>query len=247
MNFYFIDFENVHSEGFAGIESLGKNDTLYLMYTEHCKAVSIEALEKICRRKINLEVYRAGTGTKNALDFQLSSFMGYIIAKNEEKENSFYIVSKDTGFNPLIDFWKEKGVNVKRIPNFSPNSKDKRSTLSAKPSDISTHEPSPKLLDPIKPALSLDLPEPVKAEAMVLSPKSIKNKAKKSDMDKAAKSELLALLSEEEYSDRILEIINSYKTKVSIKNALDKEFRDSQRSSIIYKKLKSLLKDKKKT
>ena len=60
------------------------------------------------------------------------------------------------------------------------------------------------------------------------------------------KEELLNYLSNEEYSDRILEIINNYKTIRSIVNALDKEFRDSQKSGAIYKKLKPLLKERKK-
>lgn len=54
-------------------------------------------------------------------------------------------------------------------------------------------------------------------------------------------------LTEEEYSDKILEIFNSYKTKVAINNGLSKEFRDSQKSSAIYKKLKVLLKEKHKS
>ena len=77
--------------------------------------------------------------------------------------------------------------------------------------------------------------------------KQARGRAKKTDINKATREELLAYLSDEEYSDVILEIINSYKSKVSIKNALDKQFRDSQKSSVIYKKLKSLFKDKKKT
>ena len=55
------------------------------------------------------------------------------------------------------------------------------------------------------------------------------------------------ILSADEYSDRILEIINSFKTKQAINNGLSKEFKDSKKSGAIYKKLKPLLKEKKKT
>ena len=67
------------------------------------------------------------------------------------------------------------------------------------------------------------------------------------DSNKATKEELLQYLTEEEYSDKILEIFNSYKTRVAINNGLSKEFRDSQKSSAIYKKLKGLLKEKQKS
>ena len=49
----------------------------------------------------------------NALDFQLSSYFGYLIGTNVD--NSFIIYSNDTGFDPVIDFWTVKGINVKRI------------------------------------------------------------------------------------------------------------------------------------
>ncbi len=285
MKYYFVDYENVHSEGFIGIDGIAKNDTLYLMYTEQCKTFSLEVLEKIIRRKINFEVYKVGSGSKNALDFQLSSFMGYIIAKNEDKECIFYIVSKDTGFDHLIDFWRKKGVNVERIYNFSLNSKGAKpksvkslpssqptvslpfvssaklsssaqSGLSSKSASPTQNSLNTRIIPPTPPIPSsqpIISAQAVSSEKKELSEKPTQTKkqargrAKKTDINKATKEELLAYLSDEEYSDVILEIINSYKSKVSIKNALDKQFRDSQKSSVIYKKLKSLFKDKKKT
>ena len=182
------------------------------MYTEQSKTFSLEVVETIVRQKAKLESYKAGTGAKNALDFQLSSYLGYMIAKGEKTEDRFYIVSKDTGFNRLVDFWVERGVTVKRIVNLEHNKK------------------------------VLEMVSTLEQE----KPKG-KSKSKVSDSNKATKEELLQYLSEEEYSDKILEIFNSYKTKVAINNGLTKEFRDSQKSSAIYKKLKSLLKEKQKS
>ena len=94
----------------------------------------------------------------------------------------------------------------------------------------------------------------VAAETVVEEPKvkakakpKTKGKSKVSDSNKATKEELMQYLTEEEYSDKILEIFNSYKTRVAINNGLSKEFRDSQKSSVIYKKLKVLLKEKQKS
>ena len=212
MNYYFIDYENVHADGFIGIENLGENDIICVMYTEQSKTFSLELVEKIVTQKAKLESYKAGTGAKNSLDFQLASYLGYMIAKGEETENYFYIVSRDTGFNHLVDFWAQRDINVKRIINFAENEKDPNMV-------VLTEEP--------------------KAKA--------KSKSKVSDTNKATKEELLQYLTEEEYSDKILEIFKSYKTKVAINNGLSKEFRDSQKSSAIYKKLKVLLKEKQKS
>lgn len=211
MNYYFIDYENVHADGFIGIENLGEDDTICVMYTEQSKAFSLELVEKIARQRVKLESYKAGTGAKNSLDFQLASYLGYMIAKSEGTADSFYIVSRDTGFNHLVDFWAARGTSVARIANFMGDEKT--------PKTPAAEEPKPKA----------------------------KPKSKVSDSNKATKEELLQYLTEEEYSDRILEIFNSYKTKVAINNGLSKEFRDSQKSSAIYKKLKTLLKEKQKS
>ncbi len=220
MNYYFIDYENVHADGFAGAENLGENDVICVMYTEQSKAFSLELVEKIARQHAKLESYKAGTGAKNSLDFQLASYLGYIIAKCEGRDDCFYIVSKDTGFNHLVDFWAERNVTVKRIPNFMGEEKEPKAAV---PEEVIDEEP--------------------KAKA---KPKT-KAKSKVSDSNKATKEELLQYLTEEEYTDKILEIFNSYKTRVAINNGLSKEFRDSQKSSAIYKKLKVLLKEKQKS
>lgn len=134
MNYYFIDYENVHSEGFGGIENnLGKNDKICLMYTDACKQIPFEVLEKMTHKQdLKLEIIKASSGGKNALDFQLSSYMGYIIAKNEDQKNCFYIISKDTGFDYLIDFWKARGIDVKRTVNFSSKGKGSKTVTAEK-------------------------------------------------------------------------------------------------------------------
>ncbi|MDE6911465.1 MAG: hypothetical protein K2P44_13520 [Lachnospiraceae bacterium] len=215
MNYYFIDYENVHADGFIGIEKLGENDIICVMYTEQSKAFSLELVEKIARQKVKLESYKAGTGAKNSLDFQLASYLGYMIAKSSGADDCFYIVSRDTGFNHLVDFWAERGAEVKRIVNFLGDEKD--------PKTAAAEEPKAK------------------------EKTQTKSKSKVSDSNKATKEELLQYLTEDEHTDKILEIFNSYKTRVAINNGLSKEFRDSQKSSAIYKKLKTLLKEKQKT
>ena len=87
MNYYFIDYENVHADGFIGIENLSENDVICVMYTEQSKTFSLELVEKIVRQRARLESYKAGTGAKNSLDFQLASYLGYMIAKGDRAED----------------------------------------------------------------------------------------------------------------------------------------------------------------
>ena len=83
MHYYFIDYENVHADGFIGVERITENDIVCVMYTERSKSISLEFIEKIGKQNARIESYKAGVGTKNALDFQLSSYMGYVIAKKQ--------------------------------------------------------------------------------------------------------------------------------------------------------------------
>ena len=50
----------------------------------------------------------------NGLDFQLVSYLGYELHADCSKE--MVIVSKDTGFDAVVHFWQERGMNVKRLP-----------------------------------------------------------------------------------------------------------------------------------
>lgn len=234
MNYYFIDYENVHNDGFLGIEALSENDFVYLMYTEQNKAFPIEALNIICKHNIKLELQMVGTGAKNALDFQLSSYLGYFIAKNEEKKCKYYIVSKDTGYDCLIRFWKDKGIAIERVANFKTKSKSANSSKSKSANSSVTVN-----VEKCNTNTSKTQGDNTR--------KTAKTKADKKVIEQTTKQELLIYLSPEEYSDIILNIINSYKSKTSISTALSKEFRDSKRSGAVYQKIKPLLKEKNKT
>ena len=49
----------------------------------------------------------------NALDFQLCSELGYLIAVN--KGDDFIIVTNDTGYDAAVKYWRHKEYSVKRI------------------------------------------------------------------------------------------------------------------------------------
>lgn len=49
---------------------------------------------------------------KNALDFHIAYYVGELTSK--EPKANFHIISKDTGFDPLIKHLKSKGIKVQR-------------------------------------------------------------------------------------------------------------------------------------
>ena len=60
-----------------------------------------------------MEFIECRYGIKNALDFQLISYLGYLI--HQYPEASFTIVSNDGGFDPPYFVWKDRHVKVSRL------------------------------------------------------------------------------------------------------------------------------------
>lgn len=119
MNYFFVDYENVHMEGFVGTQQLKKGDRVCVLYTEQSKNFSLDILHQIRKQKAVFEVCKVNSGSKNALDFQLASYLGYCIAKNEDQQDmQYFIISNDTGYDRLVEFWGERNIIVRRAANF---------------------------------------------------------------------------------------------------------------------------------
>jgi len=111
MRIFLIDFENVHSEGMAGVDLLGENDEVVIFYSVNADSLSFELLHKLMFCKAKLSYYKIKRGGRNALDFQLSTYLGYLVSARPDAE--FYIISRDNGYDFTIDFWESGCLDVK--------------------------------------------------------------------------------------------------------------------------------------
>lgn len=103
MKAYLIDFENVKSKGLNGIEQLGENDKVIIFYSENSDTISFEMHRKVMQSPADIEYLKVRVGGKNALDFQLSTLLGFMVAK--DIYSHIFIISNDKGFDKLHDFW----------------------------------------------------------------------------------------------------------------------------------------------
>lgn len=110
MAIYLIDFENVHSDGLKGIEKLERSDECYIFYSEHAGVLTFNMHKKITESRAKIYYVEAQVGMKNALDFQLVSYLGYMLRENPEA--TYCLVSNDKAFELVSKFWQSKGVNV---------------------------------------------------------------------------------------------------------------------------------------
>ena len=115
MFYYLIDYENVSEEMLMKMQELKKDSLVYLFYSENGgKKISLDALEKIQGSGRRVQNIKVNAGTKNALDFQLSSYLGFLISKGSEKDD-FIIISNDKGYDVVAKFWCDKKYKVSRM------------------------------------------------------------------------------------------------------------------------------------
>ena len=119
MAIYLLDFENVHDSGISGVTSLTENDELCIFYSVKSEHMSFETHVNIMKTAARVKYIKLRRAAKNYLDFQLCTHLGYIIGAGFE--GPFYIISKDTGYDSAIDYWKDHGVTIIRQPSIGFN------------------------------------------------------------------------------------------------------------------------------
>lgn len=117
--YYLIDYENVHKTGFNGLLNLDSGDNVIIFYSGNADKITFSLHKEIVGSKADITYFEIKAGGKNALDFQLSTYLGYLIGNR--KKTKFYIVSNDKGFEYVRDFWKKQGVKIEIISNIREN------------------------------------------------------------------------------------------------------------------------------
>ena len=81
MRIFLIDYENVNSFGLAGISRLDAEDRVVLFYSQSANTLNFEILDEIMQSPVRTEKVNLNQSGRNALDFQLVTYLGYLIAK----------------------------------------------------------------------------------------------------------------------------------------------------------------------
>ena len=111
MAFYLIDFENI--KNISDLTDLSEQDTIVFFYSQNANSLSFDLHIELNKSLAKKEYFMAQCGGKNALDFQMSSYIGFLISKFPEER--IYIISKDKGFENLLSFWRAQGFETLEI------------------------------------------------------------------------------------------------------------------------------------
>ena len=80
---FLVDYENVKTQGLNGISKLTESDTVCIFYSENADNMTFGLHRRLMETKANVQYQKVEVGYKNALDFQLSSYLGYVISQNK--------------------------------------------------------------------------------------------------------------------------------------------------------------------
>ena len=106
MSVFLVDYENTHS--LSGIATLSKDDKVVIFYSQNANSLTFDTHKRIMESPATVEYKYVGTGSQNALDFQLSTYLGYLVSTHKDSDEKIVIVSRDKGFNNVVSFWKHE-------------------------------------------------------------------------------------------------------------------------------------------
>lgn len=105
MSVFLIDYENVHGAGLLGVDRLTENDRVYIFYSANSNSINFEAYKLLKASRAEIIPLLASCGMKNALDFQLASFMGYLAGVSKDRD--LFVISLDKGYSFVQTFWEK--------------------------------------------------------------------------------------------------------------------------------------------
>ena len=109
-NYVLIDYENVQPTSLAGLAAEHFRVLVFVGASQNKLTFdTAAAVQKLGARAEYIKI--AGNGS-NALDFHIAFHIGHLAA--QDPTAFFHIISKDTGFDPLIQHLKERKVFASR-------------------------------------------------------------------------------------------------------------------------------------
>jgi hypothetical protein len=160
-NYIFIDYENIQP---ANLEILNRPDISVIVFVGSQQTkIPIDFAIKMQSMGERAQYIKVTKSANNALDFYIAFYMGKILAHHPNARS--YIISKDTGYQPLISHLKEQGISAalcEQIEQLPPLKSVKTRPL----------QPNPEPKQQVSQAVSLQQSAPPKKTNGLVSPQT---------------------------------------------------------------------------
>ncbi|MFP5421260.1 MAG: PIN domain-containing protein [Gammaproteobacteria bacterium] len=115
INVVLIDYENVQPDAMAIIH--GEHFKVMVFVGSNQSKVSFEVASSLQKMGDRAEYIKINGNGPNALDFHIAYYIGLIAAKTPDAY--FHIISKDSGFDPLVAHLKTQKIFACRSPSIN--------------------------------------------------------------------------------------------------------------------------------
>jgi len=112
LNFVLIDYENVQPKNMSLL--LGGSFKVKVFVGKTQTKVPLETAKALQQMGADAEYVEMEGDGQNALDFHIAYYVGKLSAENPDAY--FHIISKDTGFDPLMRYLAKKDIRCQRRP-----------------------------------------------------------------------------------------------------------------------------------
>ncbi len=123
---FFVDYENVDTNGLDGLSRLTSQDQIYIYYSEAHSRMSFGLHRRICESKSEFIYRKVKDKSKNALDNELMREAENVIC---DKNADYYIISEDKGYSSFVKKKVVSGFKVDQYPTISETNKKKKDDL----------------------------------------------------------------------------------------------------------------------
>ncbi|MCC9605125.1 PIN domain-containing protein [Blastopirellula sp. JC732] len=110
-NYLLIDYENVQPRTLALLNGVSPLKVRIFLGEQQSK-VPLEFAKELQQLGPDAEYVQISGSGANAVDFHIAFTIGEL--SQVDPEGRFYVISKDTGYDPLIPFARKKGIHVHR-------------------------------------------------------------------------------------------------------------------------------------
>ncbi len=109
-NYVLIDYENVQPKNLAILN--GHEFKIIVFVGANQAKIPFDLASSLQKLGENAEYVKIGGNGSNALDFHMAFYIGQLAARDPNAY--FHIISKDSGFDPLIKHLKERKIFAQR-------------------------------------------------------------------------------------------------------------------------------------
>lgn len=129
-----VDYENIQNFDLSIIQKQDIEIKVFVGQAQN--KIPIELVQSIQQLGQKVEWIKIEGAGSNALDFHIAFHLGRL--SKEIGEGTFFVLSKDKGFDPLIKYISKSKINCQRIESLLKLSKEKEVAISQNADSIAT-------------------------------------------------------------------------------------------------------------